>query len=472
MQYEMVAGLETHIELSTHSKLFCDCSTTFGAPPNSQCCPVCTGQPGTLPRLNAAAVQRAALAGLALGCTISSESQFVRKNYIYPDLPKAYQTTQLDHPICYNGSLTLSSGKVIRIARIQLEEDAGKLIHLHDHTRIDYNRAGIPLIEIVTQPDFSTPAELVEYMDTLILMMRQVGVSDCKMQEGQLRCDVNISVCPTGSKELGERTEIKNVNSLAYIEKAAHYEWTRQADLLAGGKTLVQETRRFDERTFETHPMRVKEGARDYRFFNDPDLPVLSISSAQLEQLRASLPELPSDKKLRFSQSFEISKNDACLLVRYPRAAAYFEETAIGLSQPVTSARLILGQMFNRLATENEKQAFAAVPPAKVLHALLMMHENGKITKSVMKSLLDRLLDAPQTPLADLLRPDEMGTLDRDALQIACRAAIEHLPAAAQDFRAGKVQAIGPLLGQVMQQTARRADAKQARAMIMELLEE
>ncbi|MDY4191517.1 MAG: Asp-tRNA(Asn)/Glu-tRNA(Gln) amidotransferase subunit GatB, partial [Oscillospiraceae bacterium] len=277
-EYELVAGLETHVELSTKAKIFCSCSTAFGGQPNSHCCPVCIGLPGTLPKLNRQVVRYAIRAGLALGCRISEISKMDRKNYVYPDLPKAYQISQFDKPLCRDGAVELSNGRTIRINRIHIEEDAGKLIHERGDTFVDYNRGGVPLIEIVTEPDFRSVGEVKEYVELLQLTMKYLGISDCRMEEGSLRCDVNLSVRAQGSEALGTRTEIKNMNSFTHIARAMEYEFSRQQELLASGEPVIQETLRYDTASGVTESMRSKEDAQDYRYFRDPDLVTIRVT--------------------------------------------------------------------------------------------------------------------------------------------------------------------------------------------------
>ncbi len=290
MNYEIVCGIETHIELATRTKIFCGCTTEFGGEPNTHCCPVCTGQPGALPVLNQKVVEYAIKAGLALNCKINTKSHMDRKNYVYPDLPKAYQISQYDEPLCEKGYIELDSGKRIGIARIHIEEDAGKLIHEKGYTFIDYNRSGVPLIEIVSEPDISSAEEAKEYAEKLQLIMRYIGISDCKMQEGSMRCDVNLSLRKPGDSSLGVRTEIKNINSLSFIQKAVMAEAERQADILDAGGTVVQQTMRYDEATNTVTPMRDKENSEDYRYFPDPDILRFSIDEEKIEEIRKSLP--------------------------------------------------------------------------------------------------------------------------------------------------------------------------------------
>ena len=287
-QYEMVGGLETHIELSTATKIFCGCTTAFGSEPNTHCCPICIGLPGTLPKLNRQAVRYAIMAGLVTQCTINPISKMDRKNYVYPDLPKAYQISQFDKPLCEHGYVELASGKKIRITRIHIEEDAGKLVHTRGDTFVDYNRGGVPLIEIVTEPDIRSVEEIREYLEKLQLMMKYIGISDCRMQEGSMRCDVNVSVRPAGEEKLGTRTEIKNMNSFTFIEKAVAYEVERQIDLLESGEEVVQETRRYDDARDVTESMRGKEDANDYRYFREPDLVTIATAPEEIESIRAA----------------------------------------------------------------------------------------------------------------------------------------------------------------------------------------
>lgn len=328
MSYELVAGLETHVELSTKAKIFCQCTTEFGGDPNTHCCPICMGMPGTLPKLNKKVVEYAVKAGLATNCKIRNVSKMDRKNYTYPDLPKAYQISQFDKPICYDGYIKLSSGKNIRINRIHIEEDAGKLIHEGGDTYIDYNRGGVPLIEIVTEPDFRSIDEVIEYLEKLRLIMKYIGVSDVKMQEGSLRCDVNISARKKGDEKFGTRTEIKNMNSLNFIAKAMEYEFNRHVDILESGGVIDQETRRYDSALNITESMRDKEDEDDYRYFRDPDLVNIIISEEEINKLKVELPQLPDKKLDIFMNEYGLPKDDADLLIKYKKIAEYFEEAS------------------------------------------------------------------------------------------------------------------------------------------------
>ena len=325
--YKLVIGLETHVELQTKSKIFCSCPTAFGAEPNTHCCPVCTGEPGSLPILNKEVLAYAVRAGLATNCRISRITHLDRKNYVYPDLPKAYQISQFDEPICVGGYVELDSGKRIRINHIHVEEDAGKLVHEDGYTYIDYNRGGVPLIEIVSEPDITDIAEAREYMEKLQITMRHIGVSDCKMQEGSMRCDVNISVHKEG-EPLGTRTEIKNMNSLSFMEKALSYEYARQCDVLESGEKVVQETRRYNEGSQTTESMRSKEDAQDYRYFPEPDILTVEVSDEFVDAIRSAMPELPTALRKRYVEKYGLGETEADLIVKYKKIADFFNDCA------------------------------------------------------------------------------------------------------------------------------------------------
>lgn len=358
MKYDLVSGFETHVELATNTKIFCGCSTKFGALPNTHCCPVCTGQPGALPVLNKKVVEFAIRAGLATHCKINTTTHLDRKNYCYPDLPKAYQISQFDKPLCEHGYVELESGKKIRLTRIHIEEDAGKLVHERGFTYIDYNRGGVPLIEIVSEPDISSPEEAREYVEKLQLIMRYIGVSDCKMQEGSMRCDVNISLSPAGSGKLGTRTEIKNMNSVSFIEKAMAYEAARQAEILDAGGEVEQATMRYDEGTGETYVMRTKEDAQDYRYFPEPDLLTVKIPESKVEEIAASLPELPLEKFRRYTGELGISAQNARQLYKYKAVSDFFDECISLGAGAKNLSNLIVGTVFSTLATEEDKESF------------------------------------------------------------------------------------------------------------------
>ena len=469
MNYELVCGLETHVELATKTKIFCGCSTAFGGEPNTHCCPVCIGLPGTLPKLNKTAVEYAVMAGLATGCEISPVSKMDRKNYVYPDLPKAYQISQYDMPLCRNGCVSLSNGRRVRINRIHIEEDAGKLVHERGNTFVDYNRGGVPLIEIVTEPDLRSVDEALEYVEKLQMIMRYIGVSDCRMQEGSLRCDVNVSVRPEGQESLGTRTEIKNMNSFSHMTKAIEYERDRQIDLLMSGEKVVQETRRYDEGTGCTEGMRGKEDAHDYRYFREPDLVTIRVSDEMREKIRAKMPEDPQERLARFGSEYGLPDADARLLIEHRKIADYFEAAANGTKNPRAAANCILGPIFARFSTEAEKDRFDIGVSPERLRELLGLLDAGKIRTNLLKQTLGKMLDTGKPASAFLGERDFAGMSDGD-LRAACRKAVEGNPAAAADYRAGREKALGAMIGSVMKATRGRADPQKAGALLAELL--
>lgn len=470
MSYELVAGLETHVELSTNTKIFCGCTTRFGAEPNTNCCPICIGLPGTLPKLNRRVVEYAVLAGLATNCEISEISKMDRKNYVYPDLPKAYQVSQYDKPLCQNGYITLASGKRIRITRIHIEEDAGKLVHERGDSYVDYNRGGVPLVEIVTEPDIRSIDEALEYVEKLQLIMKYIGVSDVKMQEGSLRCDVNVSVRKKGDQALGTRAEIKNMNSFAFMAKAMQHEFDRQVDLLESGERVVQETRRYNTDTGETEAMRGKEDAHDYRYFREPDLVTINTSAQEVRRIKSLLPELPEQKFARYTGEYGIPEADAQLLVRYRRVAEFFDEVAARVKTPKTVSNFIVGQIFKTLPTEVAKEELALKITPQMLTELVVLLEQGKLNMGLAKKTLDAMLESGK-PVGELVSAEDMAGIDEQELEQICRRAIEASPAAVQDYRSGKEKALKAILGGVMRETKGRADALSAKQLLIRLLQ-
>ena len=469
MKYELVAGLETHVELSTRTKIFCGCTTAFGGEPNTHCCPICIGLPGTLPKLNRQVVNYAVLAGLATHCEIAESARMDRKNYVYPDLAKAYQISQFDKPLCEHGWVELESGKKIRLTRIHIEEDAGKLVHERGDTFVDYNRAGVPLIEIVTEPDFRSIDEVREYVEKLQILMKYIGVSDAKMQEGSLRCDVNISVRPVGSDTLGTRTEIKNMNSFTYIARAMEYEMERQIDLLESGQPVVQETLRYNVDTGETESMRGKEDAQDYRYFREPDVVAIEVPREEIEALRAQLPELPDQKYARYTGELGLPAGDARLLTKYRRAAEFFDAAAKGFANTKNAANLILGPIFRYLETDSAKEDFRLPFGVEEFRKLLELLEQGKLRMNLLKSTLEKMLETGK-PVEALLSAEDLSGVDESALKAACEAAIAANPGAAADYRGGKEKAVKALVGAVMKATRGRADALRAEEILVALL--
>lgn len=469
MKYEMVAGFETHVELATNTKIFCSCTTQFGGEPNTHCCPVCIGLPGTLPKLNKKVVEYAIKAGLATNCEIAEISKMDRKNYCYPDLPKAYQISQFDMPLCKNGYIELSNGRKIRLTRIHIEEDAGKLVHRKGDTLVDYNRGGVPLIEIVSEPDIRTIDEAREYVEKLQLIMRYIGVSDCKMQEGSMRCDVNISVRPVGSEKLGTRTEIKNMNSIAFIAKAMEYEFNRQVDLIESGEKVIQETLRYDDVTNTTSSMRGKEDANDYRYFRDPDLVTINVPREKVEEIKSQLPELPTQKLKRYVEELGLPEADAQLLTKYRRIAEYYEEAIKDTKNPKTAANFIIGQIFSRIDNETEKEQFNVNVSAESLNELIKLIDSGKIRMNLAKSTLEKMLDTGKK-VTELISESDMAGLDENALLDLCQKAVESNPNAVSDYKNGKEKAIKALVGFVMKNSRGKADAVAAENKIKEII--
>ena len=469
MKYELVAGFETHVELATNTKIFCSCTTQFRGEPNTHCCPICIGLPGTLPKLNKRVVEYAIRAGLATNCEIAEISKMDRKNYCYPDLPKAYQISQYDMPLCNHGYIRLSNGRKIRILRIHIEEDAGKLVHSRGSTMVDYNRGGVPLIEIVTEPDFRSVDEAKEYVEKLQLIMRYIGVSDCKMQEGSMRCDVNISVRPEGSEKLGTRTEIKNMNSISFIAKAMEYEYNRQVDLIESGEKVIQETLRYDDVSNTTSSMRGKEDANDYRYFRDPDLVTIHVPKEEVEKIRESLPELPAAKLDRYVEELGLPEKDAQLLVKYRKVAEYFERAIEDTKTPKTAANFIIGQIFRTVENESEKEKFDIKVSAESLNELIKLLDSGKIRMNMAKSTLDKMLETGKKP-SELISDSDMAGLSEDMVNDLCRQAIEANPNAVNDYKNGKEKAIKALVGFVMKNSRGKADAVAAEEKIRAMI--
>ena len=461
MKYQPVIGLEVHAELSTKSKIYCSCSTSFGAPINTHTCPVCTGMPGALPVLNKQVVHYAAKMGLATGCTVNQLCKADRKNYFYPDLPKAYQISQFDVPICENGEVFFyvdGEKKSCRLERIHFEEDAGKLLHDEiDGTVVDFNRCGVPLIEIVSEPDIRSAEEAVAYLQKLRATILYTGISDCRMQEGSLRCDVNLSVHKPG-EPFGTRTEMKNLNSFQFIQKAIEYEYRRQVEALEAGETVVQETRRFDEKTGKTFSMRRKEDADDYRYFPDPDLAPIEVGEEQLSGWEASIPALPDARKARYVQDFGLSAYDAEKLTASPEIADYFEAACALTAYPRQAANLILTEVFRLMASGGDDLREIPVSPAH-LARLVTMAADGQINSSTGKKVLDELWkNGDRDPAAYVREHDLMQLSDPVLLERLVDEAIARNPKAIADFKKGKTNALKSLVGQVMGKTGGRAN--------------
>ena len=455
--FEAVIGLEVHAELKTKSKIFCSCATSFGAEPNTHCCPACLGMPGAMPTLNRRAVELAVMAGAALNCEVAKLSRIDRKQYFYPDLPKAYQISQAGSPICRNGYLdirTADGEKRIGITRIHIEEDAGKLVHTGEHTLIDCNRCGIPLIEIVSAPDMRSGNEAATYVRTLRSILSTCEISDCKMQEGSLRCDVNISVRRRNETRLGVRTEIKNLNSFAFIEKAIEYELSRQCELILNGEEVTMETRRFDPSTGKTYPMRTKERVFDYRFLNEPDLPSIALTSEDIERLRASLPELPAARAARLCQTFGIREADAVILTSDKHLADFYEDAAKRSTHPKLVLNLLLTELLRSCASD----PFACPVSATRLAEVAQLLGDGVINSSTSKKLLNRLLEQDMD-VRDVVEKEELAQIrDEALLEKIVLETLRSSSRAVEDYRRGKTNAMRALQGQIMSHTAGRAD--------------
>lgn len=456
--YEMVIGLEVHVELKTKTKIFCGCPTDFGAAPNTQCCPVCMGHPGTLPVLNEKVVAYAVKAGIATNCEIAYFSKQDRKNYFYPDLPKAYQISQYDLPLCTGGHLmieTPAGPKRIGITRIHIEEDAGKLIHDETlGTLIDCNRCGVPLIEIVSEPDIRSAEEAVAYLQKLRAVILYTGISDCKMNEGSLRCDVNLSVRKAGEERLGTRTEMKNLNSFQFISKAIAYEYKRQAEILEAGEAVVQETRRFDQNDGKTYSMRKKEDADDYRYFPDPDLPPIEISPEAAAEFASEIPELPDSRKARYMKAFGLSSYDSELLTAQKESADYFQQCLQESRYPKILANLMISEVF-RLTSPDEMTI--PIPPS-YLACLSNLYGDEAINSSTVKRVLKEMWHTGCDPAVYVQEHDLQQIQDEAILRPIVETVLRENEKSVADYKKGKVNAAKSLMGQIMGRTSGRGN--------------
>ena len=452
--YESVIGLEVHAQLLTRSKIFCGCSTQFGAPPNHNTCPVCLGMPGVLPVLNKRVVEFAVRAGLALGCSIRKTSVWSRKNYFYPDLPKGYQITQYDLPICEKGRLTIDlDGKAreIRITRIHMEEDAGKSVHDAGggESLVDLNRAGVPLLEIVSEPDIRSSEEAAEYLRTLREVLVYLGINDGNMEEGSFRCDANVSVRRKGASELGQRTELKNMNSFRFVRQAIDYEITRQIALLESGGKVVQETRLWDTQRNVSRPMRSKEDAHDYRYFPEPDLPALHVSDALIEEVRKSLPELPKAKAQRFQSQYGLAAYDGKILCADPLLADFFEAAALRYTDYKKLFNWFQGELL-RLLNEEGGSISTLKFQASQLAALLASVDKGEISASAGKDVLGEMFRSGKDPAAIIAAKGLGQVSDAAVIENAVNEVIAKNPGEVEKYRAGKKQVFGFFVGQAM----------------------
>jgi aspartyl-tRNA(Asn)/glutamyl-tRNA(Gln) amidotransferase subunit B len=475
-RYETVIGIETHCELGTATKMFCACPTVFGAEPNTQVCPVCLGEPGSLPVANGRAVEFAARIGLALHCRIAERSQFHRKNYFYPDMPKNYQISQYDEPLCVGGWLDVDvDGEVRRIGitRVHLEEDTGKSLHvgatgrIHgaDYSLVDYNRAGIPLVEIVSEPDLRTADEARAYAEELRAVLLALGVSDAKLEEGSMRFDVNVSIRPVGHAEFGTKIELKNLNSLRSLHRAVAYEAERQRRVLAEGGKLVQETRHWDEGAGRTEPMRSKEFATDYRYFPEPDLVPIEATAAWVDGLRADLPELPAERRARLAAATGLPAKEVGWLARDPEVLAYFEAVAAG-RDPKVAAAWVMGELQRNLREFDHTMASNPVGPER-LGQLLDLLAAGTVSATAAKDVLAEMFSSEAPPATIVERKGLAQISDTGELEAVVARVVTANPDLAEKFRGGKRGVLGAMVGQVMRETRGRANPK----LVSDLLE-
>ncbi len=473
-EFETVIGLEIHCELATKSKIFCSCPTTFGAKENENVCPVCLGLPGTLPVLNKSVVEFAVKAGLALNCEISNRSKMDRKNYFYPDLPKAYQISQYDEPICKNGWLDIEledgSTKRIGITRIHIEEDAGKLTHAYRSTFLDNNRCGVPLIEIVTEPDMRSAYEAEAFARKIRSIIQATGASDCKMQEGSIRFDVNLSVMPKGSDVFGTRTEMKNLNSFRSLVRAVGYESRRQEDVILDGEKVIQETRRWDDTKGMSIAMRSKEDAHDYRYFPDPDLVPIILSDEYIEEIRSSLPELPEARLKRYIDELHLTAFDARQITSEGEITAFFEE-AIKYTDAKNVANFIIVDIFALLKTAEESFAELKIAPLQ-LAQLINMVKDDKISMSASKKALARMFETGEDAVMAVDKLGLMQVSDSSAIEAIVRQVITDNPKSVEDYKGGKKQAMGFIVGQVMRASKGSANPKIVNELVAKVLSE
>ena len=472
--YEVVIGLEVHAELSTKTKIFCSCPTAFGAAPNTHTCPICMAMPGTLPVLNEKVVEYAVKAGLATNCEISRNSKNDRKNYFYPDLPKAYQISQFDKPLCEHGYVeidTKEGKKKIRITRIHIEEDAGKLNHdeFGGGSLVDLNRAGVPLIEIVSEPDLRSAEEVEQYLRKLKSILEYIEVSDCKMQEGSLRADVNVSVRKKGETKLGTRTEMKNMNSFRSIVRAIEYEVDRQIDVIENGGKIDQETLRWDDVSGKTFPMRDKEDAQDYRYFPDPDLVAIKLSEEYIENIKNSLPELPESRKERYLQEYKLSEKDAKLITASKYLSDLFEEAVKVCNNPKAVNNWIISDI-SRILNETEMEPIQIPFDAKQLGKLVVLIDKGTISSSIGKKVLVELFENPRDPEDIIKEKGWIQISDEGAIKEVVLKILENNPQSIADYKGGKDKALGFLVGQAMKETKGKANPQMLNKMFLEEL--
>lgn len=475
-QFETVIGLEVHVELATKTKIFCSCSTEFGGEPNSHTCPVCTGMPGSLPVLNKQVVEYAIVVGLATNCTITQNCKFDRKNYFYPDNPQNYQISQLYLPICRDGSVEIETEdggrKNIGIHEIHMEEDAGKLVHDEwgENSLVDFNRSGVPLIEIVSEPDMRSADEVVAYLEKLRLIIQYLGASDCKLQEGSMRADVNLSVREAGASEFGTRTEMKNLNSFKAIRRAIEGERERQIDLIESGQKVIQETRRWDDAKEYSYAMRSKEDAQDYRYFPEPDLVPIIISDEWLDEIRSRQPELRTEKLERYKREFNIPEYDAGIITSNKKLADIFEETTAICNNPKKVSNWLMVETM-RLLKEHEMEPEQITFSPENLAKLIQLTEDRAVNSSVAKEVFEKIFEKDIDPEKYVEEHGLKAVSDDGALRSTIEKVIADNPQSVEDYKGGKKKAIGFLVGQTMKAMQGKADPAMVNKILAELLQ-
>lgn len=475
-QYETVIGLEVHVELATKTKIFCSCSTEFGGAPNTHTCPVCTGMPGSLPVLNKQVVEYAVAVGLATNCNITQNCKFDRKNYFYPDNPQNYQISQLYLPICRNGGIeieTEAGKKVIGIHEIHMEEDAGKLVHddWSDCSLVDFNRSGVPLIEIVSEPDMRSAEEVIAYLEKLRMIIQYLGASDCKLNEGSMRADVNLSVREAGASEFGTRTEMKNLNSFKAIARAIESERERQIDLLEAGEEVIQETRRWDDTKEYSYAMRSKEDAQDYRYFPDPDLVPVLISDEWLEEIRSRQPELQDEKKERYAKEYGIPEYDISVITGSKHLADIFEQTVAICNNPKKVSNWLMVETM-RLLKEHDMEPEDIRFSPENLAKLIGLTDAKAINSTVAKEVFEEVFDKDIDPESYVEEHGLKTVNDEGALRSTIEKVVEANPKSVEDYRNGKKKAIGFLVGQTMKEMKGKADPGMINQILTEILEQ
>ncbi len=474
-KYEAVIGLEVHSQLLTQSKMFCSCANSYGGGINTQICPVCTGQPGALPVINQMAVELGIRAALAMGCEIHAESIFARKNYFYPDLPKGYQISQYEKPYCTNGKIEvpLKTGetKWVGITRIHFEEDAGKSIHAGHGTQVNLNRAGVPLIEIVSEPDMRSSHEAGQYLRSVHSIVRFADVCDGNMDQGNFRCDANISVRRRGETKFGTKVELKNINSFRFVEKAIDYEIERQIDCIERGETIIQETRSWNSAKGVTESMRAKEQAHDYRYFPEPDLPALLIPQSWIDKVASEMPELPAAKRGRFKEQYQLNAYDAGVLTASKELAQYFEDTVAQSGSPKATANFVMNELLGRLNAEGrgiENSPVSVTHLAKLIQSI----ESGKISGKIAKAVFEEMFSTSRDPEAIIKEKGLVQISDPGALETTIRRIVGANPGQVADYKAGKTKLLGFFVGQAMKETKGQANPAVLNELVKKILDE